>query len=141
MCKKIWSCIVIVFFMGLVFSYQIHSKETGKKTDPKKEIKKTEDKKKPSIKVTFIELGSVKCIPCKMMQPIMKEIEEEYKDRVKVVFYDIWTKEGSPYADKYKVRVIPTQVFLDENEKEFFRHEGFFPKKDIIKVLEDKGVK
>jgi len=30
-------------------------------------------------KITFIELGSVNCIPCKMMQPVMKEIEKEYE--------------------------------------------------------------
>lgn len=94
----------------------------------------------PGIKVTFIELGSVNCIPCKMMQPIIQEIEEEYKEQVKVVFYDVWTQEGRPYAEKYKIRAIPTQVFLDKNGKEFFRHEGFFPKKEIIKILKEKKV-
>ena len=92
------------------------------------------------IKVTFVELGSVKCIPCKMMQPIMKEIEEEYKDKVKVVFYDVWTKEGAEYGKFYKIRVIPTQVFLDKNGIEFFRHEGFLPKYEIVKILKDKGL-
>lgn len=96
-----------------------------------------EEKKEESsfYKVTFIELGSVKCIPCKMMQPIMKEIEEEYAGKVKVIFYDVWTEEGRPYAEKYKIRVIPTQIFLDENGNEFFRHEGFFPKDELVKVF------
>lgn len=92
------------------------------------------------IKVTFIELGSVNCIPCKMMQPIMKEIEEEYKNQVKVVFHDVWTKEGSPYAEKYKIRVIPTQVFLNKDGKEYFRHDGFFPKEELVKILKMQGV-
>ena len=30
-------------------------------------------------KVTFIELGADRCIPCKAMQPIMREIAQEYK--------------------------------------------------------------
>jgi thioredoxin 1 len=93
------------------------------------------------IKVTFIELGSVKCIPCKMMQPIMKEIEEEYPDQVKVVFYDVWTPEGRPYTSEYNIKVIPTQVFLDKDENEYYRHEGFFPKDELVKVLKKKGVK
>jgi thioredoxin 1 len=76
-------------------------------------------------KVTFIELGSVKCIPCQKMQPVMKSIEEKYPTQVKVVFYDVWTPEGKPYSEKYKIKLIPTQVFLDETGKEFFRHEGF----------------
>jgi len=75
------------------------------------------------------------------MQPIMEEIEEEYKDQVTVVFYDVWTEEGKPYAEKYKIRLIPTQVFLDKNGKEYFRHEGFFPKEELVKILEMQGVK
>ena len=96
---------------------------------------------KPDAKVTFIEIGSLKCIPCKMMQPIMKEIEEKYKNQVKVVFYDVWTAKGKPFARKYGIRVIPTQVFLDKNGKEYFRHEGFFAKDELIKVLKMQGVK
>ena len=48
--------------------------------------------------VTFVELGSVRCIPCKMMQPIMKDIEKDYAGQVKVVFHDVWTPEGEPFA-------------------------------------------
>ncbi len=88
-----------------------------------------------SPKVTFIELGSVNCIPCKMMQPVVKAIEKKYGEQVKVVFYDVWTQEQRVYADKYKIRVIPTQVFLDENGKEFHRHEGFYPEAEIEKIL------
>ncbi len=96
---------------------------------------------KKQYTVTFVELGSVRCIPCKKMQPIMDAIEKEYKDQVKVVFHDVWTSEGKPFAAKYKIKLIPTQIFLDSDGKEFFRHEGFFPKEEIIKVLKEKGVK
>ena len=92
-------------------------------------------------KVTFIELGSVKCIPCKKMQPIMKSIEEKYGDQVKVEFHDVWTPEGESFGDKYGIKAIPTQVFLDAAGKEFFRHEGYFPEEDLVKVLIEKGVK
>ena len=93
-----------------------------------------------SPKVTFIELGSVNCIPCKQMQPVMKSIEEKYAEQVKVIFYDVWTQEQKPYAQKYGIRLIPTQVFLDENGKEFFRHEGFYPEAEIHKLLQGKGL-
>jgi len=92
-------------------------------------------------KVTFIELGSIRCVPCIQMQPIMKSIKEKYGAQVKVLFYDVWTPLGKTYGDKYTVQLIPTQVFLDKNGKEFFRHEGFFPEKDLVKVLKSKGVK
>ena len=104
----------------------------------KKEVKKGET---VNPKVTFIELGSVNCIPCKMMQPVMKAIEKNYGEQVKVIFYDVWTQEQRPYAEKYGIKLIPTQVFLDEKGKEFFRHEGFYPEKEIDKLLQGKGIK
>jgi thioredoxin 1 len=96
---------------------------------------------KDNYKVIFIELGSVKCIPCQKMQVVMKSITEKFSDQVKVIFYDVWTQEGKPYADQYGIKVIPTQVFLDENGKEYFRHEGFFAEEELVKVLNEKGVK
>jgi len=92
-------------------------------------------------KVTFIELGSVNCIPCKQMQPVMKSIEEKYGEQVKVIFYDVWKQEQKKYAQQYGIRLIPTQVFLDENGKEFHRHEGFYPEAEIDKILKAKGLK
>jgi len=92
-------------------------------------------------KVTFIELGSVRCIPCKKMEAVLDSIREKYPKDVKVIFYDVWTEAGKPYAVKYGIKLIPTQIFLDKKGKEYFRHVGFFPEKELIKVLEQKGVK
>lgn len=89
--------------------------------------------------VTFVELGSTTCIPCKQMQPIMKEIETEFPADVKVVFYDINVPSEKEKAMNYGIRVIPTQVFLDKDGNEFYRHEGFFPKEELVKILKEKG--
>jgi thioredoxin 1 len=94
-----------------------------------------------SAKVTFVELGSVNCIPCKQMQPIMKSIEEKYGEQVKVIFYDVWKEDQKKYATQYGIKLIPTQVFLDVNGKEFHRHEGFYPEAEIDKILQGKGLK
>jgi thioredoxin 1 len=98
-------------------------------------------KVKESPKVTFVELGSVNCIPCKMMKPVMEAVEAEYPTQVKVEFIDVWTQKGKIDGAKYKIKVIPTQVFLDSLGKEYFRHEGFFPKDELVKVLKQGGVK
>ena len=92
-------------------------------------------------KVTFIELGSVRCIPCQKMQPVMKSIEAKYGRDVKVDFHDVWTDAGKPFGVKYGIEAIPTQVFLDETGKEYFRHVGYFPEEELVKVLQLKGVK
>ncbi len=120
-----------VSFTGCAQNTSQNDKTDSSKKQVAKEIK---------YKVTFIELGSVRCIPCQKMQPIMKSIEEKYGDQVKVVFYDVWTDEGKPFADQYNVDAIPTQVFLDKDGKEFFRHVGFFEETELIKVLNTKDV-
>ena len=92
------------------------------------------------IKVTFIELGSVRCIPCQQMQTVMKSIEMKYGKEVKIVFHDVWTEAGKPFGVKYGIEAIPTQVFLDESGKEYYRHVGFFPEEELVKILQMKGV-
>ena len=89
-------------------------------------------------KVTFIELGADKCIPCKAMQPVMREIAQEYKGTIQVVFYDVW--KTPKYAKDYGIQLIPTQVFIDKNGDEIFRHVGFFAKDEIIKMLKEKRI-
>ena len=97
-------------------------------------IKKTGSLTKRSI--TFLEIGSKTCMPCKMMQPVMKAIEDKYKGEVAVVFYDVSGNMGAMAAEKYGVRMIPTQVFLDAEGNEFFRHTGFYPSKEISKIID-----
>lgn len=112
---------------------------TGCEAQSKKDIEKKTNSEK--VKVTFVELGSVNCIPCKQMQPVMKAIEEKYGAQVEIIFYDVWKPEQKKYAQEYGIKLIPTQIFLDENGKEFHRHEGFYPEAEIDKVLKSKGLK
>jgi len=91
--------------------------------------------------VTFIELGSVRCIPCKAMKPVMEAIEKKYGNQIKVVFYDVWKPEQEQFGKTYNIRLIPTQVFLDKEGKEFFHHEGFYPEAQIDALLQKRGLK
>lgn len=93
------------------------------------------------VLVTFVELGSDKCIPCIQMRAVMDEIQSTYGDQVRVVFHDVWTDAGAPYARQYGIRVIPTQVFLDAQGREYYRHEGYFPTAEVVKILALQGVK
>ena len=86
----------------------------------------------------LLELGSVGCRPCDMMAPILAELTKEYTGMLSVEFYDV-RKDPSP-ARQYRIRLIPTQIFLDSEGKEFFRHEGYFSKEQITAVLDQMGV-
>ena len=76
--------------------------------------------------------------PCDAMAPILEELRNEYPGQVVVEFFDV-KKDMAP-ARQYGIRVIPTQIFLDAQGKEVFRHEGFFPKAEILPVLAKLGV-
>lgn len=89
--------------------------------------------------VTMVDLGAKKCVPCKMMAPILEALEKEYKDRAAIVFIDVW--ENQEAAQKFGIRVIPTQIFYDASGKEILRHEGFMKKEAIIAELTKLGVK
>jgi thioredoxin 1 len=86
----------------------------------------------------LIDLGAGKCIPCKMMAPILDELKEEYAGSLEVVFVDVWQNPDA--GAKYGIQLIPTQIFYDASGKELFRHEGFFSKEDILAKWKGLGV-
>jgi len=90
-------------------------------------------------KITFLELGSTTCIPCKQMEKVLESVREKYGNQIEVIFYDL--KEEKEMAKKYRIKMIPTQVFLDENGKEIHRHVGFYPEELIDKFLQEQGLK
>ena len=86
----------------------------------------------------LVDLGADKCIPCKMMAPILEELKQKYAGKMDVQFIDVWK---NPDAGKaYGIKVIPTQIFYDASGKELFRHTGFFGKEDILAKWKELGV-
>jgi thioredoxin 1 len=134
--------IILTLLISIVFgSLTIaQSKKSPKRSKQVPVMKDTSAIVSKSL-VTFVELGSVNCIPCKAMQKVMKTVEEKYGSQIRITFYDVWKEEQAHYAQDYNIRLIPTQVFLDTNGKELMRHEGYFPEKDIDAFLQSKGLK
>ncbi len=89
--------------------------------------------------VTMIDLGAKKCIPCKMMAPILEKIEKKYEGRAAIIFIDVW--ENRDQAGRFGIRAIPTQIFYDASGKEVSRHVGFMSEDDIVNTLSQLGVK
>ncbi|QTA79674.1 Thioredoxin [Desulfonema limicola] len=88
--------------------------------------------------VTMVDLGAKKCIPCKMMAPILEKMEKEYKGRAAIVFLDVW-QDPAP-AKRFNIRAIPTQIFFDKDGNEYYRHTGFMDEKSIAAMLKKMGV-
>ena len=89
--------------------------------------------------VTMVDVGAKACIPCKMMIPVIESLSEEYEGRAAIVFIDVWKNPDE--TPKFGLRAIPTQIFYDKDGNEVMRHEGYFSKEEIIKVLTKLGVK
>ena len=135
--KKIIISSLVVLVIISIGVFSLRNTETQSKINSDKPSVTNSETK---YKATFIELGSVRCIPCQKMQPVIKSVEEKYGDQVKVIFYDVWTPGGKEDAKQFDFDAIPTQLFLDENGREYFRHVGFFPEDELVKILKQKGV-
>lgn len=86
----------------------------------------------------LLDLGADKCVPCKMMAPILDELKVDYADVFAVEFIDVWKDPTA--AQPFKLNVIPTQIFFDSNGTELFRHEGYYGREDILAKWRELGV-
>jgi thioredoxin 1 len=86
----------------------------------------------------LVDVGAGKCIPCKMMAPILEELRKDYAGKMEVQFVDVW--EHPEAGEPYGIQVIPTQIFYDAAGKELFRHTGYFAKEDILAKWTELGV-
>lgn len=85
----------------------------------------------------LVDLGSTTCVPCKAMAPILDELAETFEGQFEVVFIDV--REDEDAGREYGVSIIPTQIFLDANGDELFRHQGFFSREDILSKWTELG--
>jgi len=86
----------------------------------------------------LLDLGADKCVPCKMMAPILEELKETYAGTMTVEFIDVWKNPAA--AQPYRIKVIPTQIFFAADGAELFRHEGFYSREDILAKWRELGV-
>lgn len=86
----------------------------------------------------LLDLGADRCIPCKMMAPILDELKAEFTESFSVEFIDVWKDPEA--AQPFGAKVIPTQIFFAADGTELFRHEGFFSREDILAKWRELGV-
>ncbi|MCE5341031.1 MAG: thioredoxin family protein [Planctomycetaceae bacterium] len=151
MMKNLWKLIVVVILAAAVIAVVV-LKNKEKQSEPVSIVGTNQqpvaepnqsvipESNQPAVAVKLpklIDLGADKCIPCKMMKPVLDELTVEYKGKLDVIFYDVW--KAPAYGEKYHIEIIPTQIFFDPNEKELFRHQGFFSKEEILAKWKELG--
>jgi len=95
-------------------------------------------KAKKEGKTVMLELGSVGCIPCDQMRPVMEKLKKNYGGQLEVFFVDV--RKDRETAGRFGIYTIPTQVFIDKKGKEFSRHIGYFSYEEIVPVLRKSGL-
>ena len=86
----------------------------------------------------LVDVGAKSCIPCKMMAPILEELEKTCAAELEVLFVDV--REHPEAAAHYGIRMIPTQILYDAAGRELFRHEGFFSREEILAAFRERGI-
>ena len=92
-----------------------------------------------SGKPAVIDLGARSCIPCKKMAPILESLSGEYRGKASVLFIDVHNDDAA--AKKFRIQMIPTQIFFNTQGKEVKRHAGFMDKLEIVNGLKSAGLK
>lgn len=87
----------------------------------------------------LVDLGATECVACKKLAPILEELRTEYAGRMDVDFIDVWKAANQDQAMAYGIQQIPTQIFLDPNGRELWRHVGFLSKEDILAKWKEFG--
>jgi len=86
----------------------------------------------------LVDLGADKCVPCKMMAPILEELKTEFAGKFTIDFIDVWKNPTA--STEYGIKLIPTQVFYAADGTELFRHEGFYGRDDILAKWRELGI-
>ncbi len=110
---------------------------SGEAPGPANAGKASESNAETAALPTLLDLGSDKCVPCKAMMPIIAEMHDTFAGKLSVEFIDVWKDREA--GQKYGVKVIPTQIFLDADGNELFRHQGFFSRDDILAKWRELG--
>lgn len=84
--------------------------------------------------VVVVDFFATWCAPCKMLSPILEELQTEMGEKIKIVKLDV--DESGEIANKYGVQSIPTiKIFKDGEDVE--TKLGFMPKEVLKEAIEE----
>lgn len=137
--KWIWSVLALAV-AGMLVVKHAGKKETSTSPEVVKGVESVSSNAVAHEKALprLVDLGAGKCIPCKMMAPILEDLKKSLVGKLEVQFIDVW--ENPEAGKQYGINLIPTQIFYDAQGMELFRHEGFFGKDDILAKWKEFGV-
>ena len=86
-----------------------------------------------SDRTCLIQFSSKDCAPCQIIAPTLEEVEEEFKNQIKVFRVDV--DESPALADDYGITQTPT-TFIVKSGRPYIAFSGIRPKSTIIEYLD-----
>lgn len=86
----------------------------------------------------LLDFGADWCEPCKRQKPILLDLKKEYEEKVDIQIIDV--DEERERATEYKIKLIPTQIFIDQKGNQIYRHEGLLEKTKILEKFREMGI-
>ena len=86
-----------------------------------------------SEKLVIVDFWATWCGPCRMLSPLLDEVEEEMADRITVVKVNV--VDADEIAMRYRIMSIPTLVFV-KNGQMVDRTVGAMPKSALVQRIE-----
>ncbi|MGM0530928.1 MAG: thioredoxin [Bacteroidota bacterium] len=85
-------------------------------------------------KPAIIDFYADWCQPCKIVEPVLEEISEEYQGKVDVFRID--TEDQQELAAMFGIRSIPSILFIPQQEQPQMA-QGALPKDTLEKAIQD----
>lgn len=83
-------------------------------------------------KPVIVDFHALWCGPCKVQSPILKQIAEEFGDRIRVIKIDV--DQNQNLADQYSIRSVPTLVVFKRGQL-VWRQSGVVSKNQLESLL------
>ncbi|MDZ7592113.1 MAG: thioredoxin family protein [Rubrivivax sp.] len=90
-------------------------------------------------KPTVAEFGANACASCREMKPVLEAVRREHGERFTVVEVDLIKQREVAYIQRYRIQLMPTQVFFDAQGNETGRNVGKLSAEDIVARLQGGG--
>jgi len=86
-------------------------------------------------KPTVAEFGANACVQCREMKPVLEALRREHGERIAVVNVDLIAQKEANYIQRYRIQLMPTQIFFDAQGREIGRNLGKLSGEEILARL------